>query len=92
MTVELSHGRLPCSRCETVITVNLPVYRVTKARLPYCEDCARRLAIGPLPSPPAIASPRKLPPLSLDRFNRFTVAAKVRGNILDWRARQAGER
>lgn len=105
MKAERWHHATACGGCGLTIQAHEPVYLVTAKRLARCERCSRTLLIGPLPEvPPIIEAPlpylteadqalgrRMRETIRQARFPKAAVAKKVRENILDWRARQAGD-
>ena len=90
MTAELFHQITTCGSCNDLIPAHVPVYLVTAMKLRRCERCARSMA-RELPKPAPLRELPKGRPWTPATFDRAAVAATVRANILDWRAKQAGE-
>lgn len=92
MTCERYRGDVSCGSCGDRVIAGEPVYLVTKAKLRRCATCASRC--GELPAAPDLLPllERSQPETcSFGRFDRPQVGAALRKNILDFRARQAGE-
>lgn len=91
MTAERVHGAMSCGACASVLRAGEVVYRVTTARLARCAACAKAIQAD-LPKIQATHNDAPKPREVFARFNRGEMAGVVKRNILDWRAKQAGEK
>jgi hypothetical protein len=94
----LAHGPIRCTvaKCNAVIAAGDRYRLMSKADLPYCLDCARQAVPGEATPTVAELGPSGVSARPVEsfgaQFDRTVIGAKLRGNVLDWRARQAGER
>ncbi len=89
MTAETASPHDTCGSCGAKFSTGETKY-LTRSRLTRCQACAERL-VSVLPTLDVARRPGSVAPLDLSRFDRFAVGASVRGNILDYKRKQAGE-
>ena len=93
MSWKRAHGPVRCLGvgCDTTVGDGGVYYR-NRYDMDYSEPCGRRLFQTAPPEMVDDAPTKLVLPPTLARFSKQAVADDVRGRILDWRARQAGER
>lgn len=93
MTWDIARVDIPCSRCDAVVRVGEPFRYMARGHHRYCAGCAFKSTQEQPPAQEPVARPTPLVGYAekLARFNRTEMAAKVRGNILDYKAKQVGE-
>lgn len=89
MTAALAYKNDLCGSCGYQFQPDETKY-LTKAKLIRCKGCAEKIT----PQLPQIVIEKSVRQVRHDldfgKFNRFKVGAELRGNVLDWRAKQAG--
>lgn len=94
---QMAHRPLVCqvTRCQHVIAAGEWYRQMSTANFPYCAECAERETGDTKPETAEgtlyAARPAVDWAARMARFSRPQMAAAVRGNILDWRAKQAGD-
>jgi hypothetical protein len=78
-----------CRRCEQAIPAGVPFRYVTRSNWTYCEACAKAL-LGE-DAPEGLPWPVQAKPSTMESFNAFRMRQALRRNMLDYRAKQAGE-